>query len=241
MLNLQTYNQEYSYEKYTRANNYDDLISIFIDDLEMIENEYINLKLNRVTKNIGRTNEALMRQHKIAIPVVVSIDAAFKQFTSFIINEQERLILSDTYCAKRRGKQLIETPLNELVVKMNNAHRVVDQFRNLHKLVVKRYYYYENNTLHVSNGSKIMFRPDSISDLILAALFKNPQKSCSTQAIRKRLLKHGNSTDEDLVFSQIERACEYINNKVKKETKNNLYLISHTEKQIKLNLILIDK
>lgn len=238
MLNLQTYHQSYAYEKYSDAVNNDELLTAFVEDVNAICDKYCRMKFDSTKKDIDKNNIDDFTKHQTALPLEIAIDSAFTQFLSFVLDERLRSTLAATFENERKGKMIIDTPLNRLSIKIANAKKVISLFRDSNRLTVKQYYRYENRFLYISNSFRIRFNPNTATDLILSTLFNSNLRACSTKTMVSKAMKLFDETDNDLIFEKLERASEYINNKVTNETHNPIGLIAFGSIKIELNQFL---
>ncbi len=239
MMNTDTYKYGYSDDRYKSADTYNDLLPALEGDLQATRDQYKVMPFHTVMRPFDLKDSDWLVKHETATFLEVGLDAAVSQFLSRVLNPIDRSNLLAKYEQKQPGKQLPDTSLNRLDLKLKGCDRMIAEFKSIFPVTRKRHYRFRNYRLTDGEKVSIKFLPGRASPIILGILFKNKMKRAKTKTIVFQVQdKLGLS--RAVAYDKVERACEYMNRRLSKETGEPDWLVSFTEKYILLNEELFD-
>lgn len=239
MMNIATYKYSYSDDRYKSADTYNDLLPVFEGDLQAARDQYKEMPFHTVKRTYDSSDTQWLVKHETATFLELGLDAAVNQFLSRVLNPIDRSKLLAKYEQKQPGKQLPDTPLNRLDLKLKGCDRMIAEFKSIFPVTRKRHYRFRNYRLTDGEKVSIKFLPERASPIILNILFKNKTKRAKTDTVVFQVQdKLGLS--RAIAYDRVERACEYMNERFSRETGEQEWLVSFTEKYILLNEELFD-
>lgn len=240
MMNKHTYTHAFGDPRYRGAKTYDELLFVYIEDIESASEQFDGYLFNHTKKHIPENDDDLALKHKTATTIERLLDSALNQLTSNILNLEEADYYREEYKKRKRGEQLPDTELNRVSVKLNNSLFILEAFKGRHRLIVKNHYFYQDYYLYIGPENRIRFRPMSDHDQILRLLFQSPDKKVPTEELLQILASTRPVTTDASLLAALRSICGRINRRVRDVTRNDVKLISCGKQFTVLDVNLFD-
>lgn len=246
-LNTKQYEISYSYKKYREAEDNADLISALIDDIEQLEGVfYKDLKLDKRAKDTGGDDSQYIL-HTIARPLDAGLNAAVRQFYVHLLAPDQE-IMDDMYFNVLDDDLVKYSPANIFKIKIDLLKKFISTFRKSHSLELRRSYRYDTGRLYYHPSKYILFKSEGFPSALMEILFKDFTRVFDNEDLIEELIQTDNlyltpiiqTSDIDSYNKKLKKACFGINNRISRETKNNINLINYNSKTTSLNKFAFD-
>lgn len=198
----------------------DDAVTGLADLFFSAKHERKENHLDRISKNFLPKDSDTRNAHKAATPILIGLNSGVEEIIALWPepNVQKRML--DIYEQKRRGRQLPNSPLNELNTRLTNLQRLIEFLKSTYPIAIRRTFYYSNHKLYIDQLGSVPFRAHTDADIVLSILFQNKNKTWKYLALEKKLIANRptpkTKNRATSLAKPLKNTCEYINSQIGK-------------------------
>jgi len=242
VLGPDAYRTSYSDIKYREAKDHTDLLTALAGDLQDVEDDYERFNFQTRKRTFDKNDHQEDTRHRTAGFIEQHLDSAVKSLCVFLPAPHEQETVEKIY-KKHRKLGWNDTPANRLELKIRNTKRIILWFKNEYSMILRKRYWFENNSIYVGGHGHVPLPDDAFITVIAKILFKNPDKiwpiADFMDAIAKEKGIPVSSTEYDEIdYPLIKRCSQTINDKITDANKDKTKLVVCIKSQVRLDTTL---
>jgi len=242
MLGADAYRTSYSDIKYREAKDHTDLLTALAGDLQDVEDDYNKFNFQTRKRTFDKNDQKENAYHQAAGLMEQHLDTAIKSLCIFLPTPHEQSTVERIY---KKNKKIgwNDTSANRLELKIRNTKRIILWFKNEYSMVLRKRYWFENNSIYVGGHGHVPLPEDTFTTVVAKILFKNPDKiwpmADFMDAIAKEKDIPVSSIDYDEIdYSLVKRCSQAINDKITDANGFKTKLVVCIKSQVRLNTTL---